>query len=529
MPRNTFDHPWMPARRLFEVSRVNKPTIKILLYTDAPRLVTKSRAGMFGLGQMIQHLQGHAPAFARLDIRWMSRYLANSPDAVNKLDTVLKTEFDTTGTYFDQVWFFGIHQINKTKPGLGLGGGTRESELTAAEVKALTTWMEEQQGGVLVTGDHANRSPDTAMVDDPGPACPDQNRKEQFLSLGRALGRCIPRAGLLRDWEGDPTGDPQRSHNTHTAVVGVMIEDAALQRDGNPQRIFHKLFDANGQPAENGDPHPLFFYSDGKSIEYLPDHMHEGAVVIPTPLDKNVWRANSQGFRPEPHLVATGMDSRRRKEVNLLAAYDGTALNCGRIVADSSWHHYFNINLENFRFPEPRDSPGDQIGQFYANLAVWLSPISKRKQMAESMVRWLANQPVVLEAFGPSRLDDRDAIRGTGNSALAVLKRVASPCEIHELLRMTLAAERRERFENHYLPDTEAALAALPSKALVLGYLVNHYALNTDEFPESTMTFNKEPGETRAIDLSGASELAFKQQRDQVVQTLRSAEEAIDT
>lgn len=517
-------NPRQEAQQLFQLSRIDKPTIKILLYTDAPKLVTRRRTGPFSLGRMIQHLEGHSPAFARFDIRLESRYRNNSFTADNKLHDLLEAEA-RAGAPFDQIWFFGIHQINKTSPNVGLGGGTRESELTAEEVTALTTWMEDHQGGVLVTGDHANERPPDAISEDPNPLCPDTTRSERFLSLGRALGRCIPRAGKMRDWEGDPTADRGHSFNTNVTVSGIRIDDPGLQRDRLPQQISLQLFDENGRPADIGQPHPLFFYRDERSIQFLPDHMHEGAIQVPPNLDdESIWKRNTHGFQPQPQIVATGIDADRGTRIGVIAAYDGTAVNVGRIVADSSWHHYFNINLENLMFPGLPDSPADQIGQFYANLAIWLCPTAKRQQMADAMVQWVANNPVVLEVFGPTATEKRSALLGTGGAALGVLKRVAAPCEIHELTLMTLSNERRQQVETVHFPEESAGLTALPSKELVFGYVVNRFSQKSKEFRLLEAANTNKFAEATHAESINASELAFRRQRREVTRALKAAE-----
>jgi len=106
-------------------------------------------------------------------------------------------------------------------------------------------------------------------------------------------------------------------------------------------------------------------------------------------------------------------------------------------VADSSWHHYVNINLKGFPHPAPPESNSDKIGQFYGNLAIWLAPMHKRRQMAQVMYRELAEYTLLLEQH-------TDPIR-TGENAYSVLRRSTSPCEIHELLR----ASRQQQFAQH--------------------------------------------------------------------------------
>lgn len=521
MTQDTSRNPRTNARELLEVGKIEKPRIKILLYTDTPEIVTRERLGAFGLGRMIDHLEGHTPVFARFDVRYESRYINNSLQANNMLDRLLSREAET-GQQFDQIWFFGLHQINRSGRSLMFGGGTPESELTTAESRALRIWMDDHQGGVLVTGDHANKRPTDANPDNSNELFPDQARNEPFIGLGRALGRGIVRAGELRVWEGDPTSLPGHVFNTHFVRRGIAITDTILEGDPFPQRISPTFFDDVGRPVENGGQrHPLFFYSDDQAIEFLPDHVHEGAVVVPDLSDEEIWRRNDAGFKPEPQVIAKGINADTGTTLPLLVAYDGTAVNRGRIVADSSWHHYFNDNLEGLLFPAPLNSPADQIGQFYANLGVWLCPIKKRQQMAELMTEWLVRHPVVLEGFGPVSTDELPELLGTGGAALALLKRVASPCEIHELLQMKVPEERRQKVETLHLPEETFLSSVFPSKQLLLGYIVNRFS----EEPSGSSKLASTGESAMAIRKPvTAAEQAFRRQQTEVVRTLQDAE-----
>jgi hypothetical protein len=522
MAQDTSHNPRTNARELFEVGKIEKPTIKILLYTDAPEIITREHFGAFGLGRMIDHLNGHSPVFARFDVRYESRYINNSLVANNTLDALLSREAET-GQQYDQIWFFGLHQINRVGRSLQFGGGTPESELTTDESRALRICMDEHQGGVLVTGDHANKRPPDAISENSNELFPDEARNEPFIGLGRALGRGIVRAGKLRVWEGDPTSLPGHTFNTHFIRRGIGMADTILEGDSFPQRISPTFFDDTGHPVDNGGQrHPLFFYRDDQAIEFLPDHVHEGAVVVPDLSDETIWERNPAGFKPEPQVIATGSNADTGATLPLLVAYDGTAVNRGRIVVDSSWHHYFNDNLEGLLFPASFNSLADQVGQFYANLGVWLCPIKKRQEMAHVMTDWLVRQPVVLEGFGPVSTEELPELMGTGSAALALLKRVASPCEIHELLQMKLPEERRQKVETLHLPEETVVSSVLPSKQLLLGYIVNRFSEESNGSSELAFTGAKELAMS-IREPESAAEQAFKRQQREIVLTLSDA------
>lgn len=469
-------------RELAGLMCLERPTIKILLYTDAPNDVVRESFGDFGLGHMISLLEGHAPAFAKLCIEWVSRSSDINHHADHKLTRVLKDDYD-------QIWFFGLHQVNKASVYLGLGGGGPESELDADEVQALRVWMD-KGGGVLMTGDHANLRPTDALLN-PNPPCPYLFGNDEFAGLGRALGRCVPRAGELRDWDGSPTsceGDSINTQFTLFTICGAKFQDQLLfQVDEKPQQLILPTFNEKGEDKLGGKPHPLFLYRDDCGpIQFFPDHLHEGQVVIPDSFPETVWLRNATTkIQPLPRVVAHGLDKRNGIKTDLLAAYDGSIAGVGRIVADSTWHHYFNVNLAGFLQPTDPDcplktGPGsaiDQIGQFYGNLALWLSPTAMRFRMAEAMFRWLAQHPHVMEEFVPRPEASIDEKMRAGVAARRLLVRGSSPCEIQELLNLTIPECYRhvEPFETLYFPKRGYNFTILPSQELLLGCVINKY------------------------------------------------------
>jgi hypothetical protein len=447
--------------------KAEKPTIKILLYTDDPEIAPTNDPGqLFGLGSMLDRLHAHAPSFAKIETTWISRNPDPDHHAANKLDTILKNQD------FDEIWFFGMHQSNTSRFSLGERRGGPESELNQSEVEALTEWMKIHQdgsggGGILMTGDHSNETPDNLLLGK-NSLCPDQIKDEPFLGLGRALGRCVPRAGSLRKWEGAPSYLPDDSFST--------IFKSGFQLDPFPQQLQLRSVNADGDPDPNGQPHPLFFYKQGRYIAVFPDHDHEGAVITPPEtanLNPEVWpvRANGQTLRPQ--VIAFGRDARRPDPLNIIATYNGDLSGVGRIVADSTWHHYMNVNLTSFPHPAPDGSESDQIGQFYGNLAVWLAPRYKRQQMAHAMLYQLALYTLLLEP-------NLDAER-TGASAQSVLERVASPCEIHESWQVYTPRSVVEFYEAHEVAS------GLPLRNLLLGSVLKlyHRVMFKDETAEA--------------------------------------------
>jgi hypothetical protein len=389
---------------------VEKPTINILLYTDSTQFSeSKAFIDYFGLGLMLERLKAHEPTFATLRTTVVNRNTTSHAD--NTLDAVLARES------FDEIWFFGFNQGNTS--------GEPQNELDANEVAALTNWMKgnaadgSEGGGVLMTGDHANPVPANLVANATGP-CGEVPSGEGFLGLGRAIGHCVPRAGMLRSWEGPPTF---RSWDSFSTLAGF-----GFQMDRTPQQLFLEKLNDDGDPDPAGEPHPLFFYQQDEFIEVFPDHAHEGAVITPDTLD-STWPSGANG-QTRPHVVARSTDGRNHNSLNALATYNGDLAGVGRIVADSTWHHYTNLNLRGFPHPAPEGSAADKIGQFYANLAVWLAPHHKRVQMGLAMSWQLAQYTLIQEP-------DSDT-QTLANSIQWLQNKSMSRCEAHELTQVLL-------------------------------------------------------------------------------------------
>src|SRR4029079_1824693 len=110
-----------------------KPTIKILLYTDDPRSITDGTK-LLGLSSMIERLKAHSPTFADLEVKWVSRSSTNDARADNKLNVVLEREVAENRPPLDEIWFFGLHQAN-TESGkfpFAIPRGGPENELEEA-------------------------------------------------------------------------------------------------------------------------------------------------------------------------------------------------------------------------------------------------------------------------------------------------------------------------------------------------------------------------------------------------------------
>ncbi|WP_143139126.1 hypothetical protein [Lentzea waywayandensis] len=417
-------HPWFPWY-------CPKPTVRILCYTDHPQ-VNFELAPDFGLRQLRDLIVSHNTFHANFDIDVLDRHAGGH--AKNLLTTDLLRNYD-------QVWLFGFEQCDRSS--------APHNELTDAEVAALDDWMgPAAQGGVLITGDHANPRPGDAT--DAG--------LDPLLNLGRALGHRVPRAGRLRRWEGlpsaDPSTDPRFTHNTQVPDgLGTPLDNLTLQDDAFPQRIRLTPYPI-GRPwpwlPVRHRPHPLFCGRSGP-IEVFPDHMHEGALAFPASYPEDEWPSGPHG-QLLPEVVAFGTDKRFARTYELVSAYDGTPASVGRIVADTTWHHYFNVNLRGFSAGPVRDA----IADFYVNLAVWLSPPALRHRMRCWFWWTLATHPAVQMVKG-------HRIPVLGRTAVDVLDGHAGQCLLTELTWP------------FHVPVEHRAKVPWPPDDVVIGGVVKHY------------------------------------------------------
>ena len=249
---------------------------------------------------------------------------------------------------YDQVWFFGARS-NPNDP----------ERLSDAELAIIARWMDTRQGGVFATGDHAD--------------------------LGSALCARLPRARSMRRWTTAaasnvvPMAVPQNSGpNRHDTLRKG--DDAYYtfndESDIYPMRLTLKRKPLNSWSPffAKSAPHPVMCGASGP-IDIMPDHPHEGWVTdeadIPLGLSfsfpgyaskpeyptvgghqekpETIAMAQVRGDHTEGRGGAGGSDRNKgpanAKTFGVVGAYDGHAVSVGRVVVDSTWHHWFDVNL----------------------------------------------------------------------------------------------------------------------------------------------------------------------------------------
>lgn len=352
-------------------------TIRILIYTDTIDTQSDDDEVAGGVSIMRRLMREKLKKIVNVDITVLNRH--DPAHAAKKLTCELLKQFD-------ELWVIGWGNTPNSSSFPAL-------ELTDDEVYDLSAWM--YRGGVMVTGDHSQPPP-------PYDSCKNFEHKD-LLARGFTLAHRIPRAGQLRVWKGPPTNcESSLELSDHHHTLGK--NDAGNGASPSENDAFPQLLE------EMQPPHFLFFYgldADGQPVQIrnFPDHQHEGNVIVPQTYDR-FWPPRP----PAPQVVAQGRDLRfpdAPRKYDLVMAYDGDAAGVGRIVADSSFHHFLNLNLrwmssmDAARNPVP-GTPLDQIAQFYANLALWLAPAKLREAIREELFFRASTHIIVLEALGNS-------------------------------------------------------------------------------------------------------------------------------
>ncbi len=287
------------------------------------------------------------------------------------------------------------------------------------EAEAVALFME-NGGGFFATGDHETH--------------------------GTALCQFIPRVRNMRRWlfgEPVPAGAPvspsavgaDRMDTIQPGRDGAFIFEN--QSDDIPQSIEPRWYEKDHGckfACSTGGryPHPLLCSPDGPVI-YLPDHMHEGICEVPDNLGGRSFTTGgktcleyppplSGGGPLAPEVVATGTvigghptpalnceihtpsDIRTESRTfGLIGAWDGHKAGRGRVVVDSTFHHFVNINLTGdyylsqvpgvapddqryFGFYVPDPNGGGRVPNkeyqlfqwYFRNIVYWLIPEKKR-------------------------------------------------------------------------------------------------------------------------------------------------------
>jgi len=432
------------------------PVLRILFVIDG-RIRLDKDPTQFGLGFVLDTLCDPSWNTVRVELSVATREESICDAARGDYDvryTGFKfTQPDFDGDAWDQVWFFADRPNEHD-------GGELDTDanilapyvLSDDEARTLAEWMD-RGGGVFATGDHG--------------------------VLGASLCHRIPRVRTMRRWkiaDGVPAVDGSRSNQTLQGQnpSGASEGDTLLQ----PIELVYSNAVHSMPFSFVSRPHPLLC-SDLGPIDHFPDHMHEGELVpdddvkldeslgilgytrpeypvaVPEILARAIGDIGPARRRPRPHIIAYGKTTNPRyleplaelsraasafafarqlpaKRFGLVSVYDGDVAGLGRVVCDSTWHHWLSINLAGIA--EANNADYRKMQAYYRNIALWLARPAQRGAMSLAAV-WR-----VLTLSGPMAFSGRRSPWEMGERALALLGGWLAPCWINELVVSQLNA-----------------------------------------------------------------------------------------
>ncbi len=453
LPRIEFDRlvPLFPRR----------PTVRILVVADTSVSFTND----FGVGRVVDLVRANADGYVRFEVD-LARLgedgsaLSVNPSPTGHQEKYLNFRFASRhgGNLviddYDQLWCFGFAPGND--------GSTSDDNVWASpyrstpeDLAALTTWMN-AGGGVLAMGDHHY--------------------------LGAAMCAEIPRVRSMRRWTNaqnvPPIGGTDR-HDTNRPMNPaqdaaqtpdpVVIPSFPAQEDGVPQPVDWKGYETGWPvfPNRSRRPHPVLCGGSLGVIDVLPDHPHEGWVFEEDEIDLAATYAfdgvsgdeypTVAGGQPAPEVIAWGTtlpdppywhgkgDS-PAKRFGLIGAYDGDAADVGRVLVDSTWHHWMDVNLLGLEAEAP-DTEFRKIVRYFRNCAVWLARAEQRQQMLVYSVFW---STVLASTF--EDMNRRHSIWELGGFSIDVIGRHTSDCLVRDWLRPWLDPELVRWLEHPPVP-----------------------------------------------------------------------------
>jgi len=421
------------------------------------------------------------PWWARFEFTKAHRLEAtpNYPDTVEGTTPGFENFTFSPGSLdsFDQLWLFG-HE-----------GAFQSSVLNHGEQNVVHDFMNDG-GGVLAMGDHED--------------------------LGAGLCGDIIRVSSMRTWFyqsppprlGMPKAPPIKGPGANSTVAAGPYSG---ESDWKPQTIFpvYRYSHPSWDPwTRLSYPHPILCGPRG-AITVLPDHIHEGACFDP---DLSVFSAHyPNGFAPE--IIAHGISAYPTptplpfataasnspttpyapRSFGLVSVWDGQDPRAGgergRVVVDSTWHHWFNNNLGGFRYIERNVPEYRDILCYFRNVAVWLASTSRQTQMRRSALVGAMLTPTMIELTSTLRDYQPARFYEIGEAAKQALGRIAPACQAGKWWHDWLIAETevslrhvldKPRDDHNGIDVMQAAVVDLVTKTMA-GAMFNAVAIRINE------------------------------------------------
>lgn len=393
--------------------------------------------GWFGLSEFMRSITSHAPGAPRVEATKAHR----DTDARNAADLV-NFRFDQHDlAQWDVILLFGVATEGDTA-----------AVMTGDELAALAAFMD-AGGGVFATGDHED--------------------------LGVALNGRVPRVRSMRKWyypDPGPLGEPaappglgsDRIETTQPTGPGtaVLFDN---QSDDVPQPLELRYYTQQSLVFwQETFPHPLLCGRHGP-LTVMPDHMHEGEVIEPWDVDATLtfsgkdfveYPAGPGGDRPLPEIVAWGrtvaetnitqphhlsdpVHIATARRFGVVGAYDGHRAGVGRVAVDSTWHHFFDINLigdpavdvtnpkhEGFNATTDGQRTLEDIRGYFRNLVTWLAPPGVLARMFAGTAWWALHRQPLAMLVHAGHWDSQRDLMSIGAHALRTILGEVPPCAV---------------------------------------------------------------------------------------------------
>ncbi len=291
---------------------------------------------------------------------------------------------------YSQLWLFGAKGFGADK--------TKKSSLEPEEIAGIKKLMDTNKLGVFATGDH--------------------------YDIGTPLCGDIPRVRFMRRWRTstDESGEEKNMLPKEAGVTSILTHSPSLviggfsdeDDDPTPKRIWtssYKKAEGKYVPLYS---HPVCFHPYLYRIGYLPDHMHEGVCTDAQLTDDNYSEheeikkdfnndlSKCQIVAWSVHQIPSPTEPKKPEFHPCISVYDADGV--GRIVTDSTFHHWIYKNIKGFQQTSNQTLAWQHVRQYPRSVAAFLARIEEPENEAARIAIKLRIKSRVNSALARFRL-----------------------------------------------------------------------------------------------------------------------------
>lgn len=406
---------------------------------------------------------------------------------------------------YDQIWIFGIN-----------GGAF---SLSNAEVAVVSEFMN-GGGGVFATGDHASlgRALSGSLPrirhmrewrDAAAGGVPMGTESNASLAVNRIDTVVNPGSNNLYEFVDQSDDIPQRIYPNYRVTDTDGSAGSAWQATVSPLLMLPGALTIR----RSSDASPPAGFS--KDIDVLPDHPHESVCydVTSAAILGGAYDVGGQNF-PEFQPNASAPRQRvgadiaayavsggrsvfngvwkppvRPRMFGVISAYDGRLAQAypgksqrpGRIVCDSTWHHFVNINLDGTGSGRTGLGTGsgagfvpsaalEKIYSYYRNIVSWLQPANRIWcSIFWDLVAVRMNSALLEELLEVDRLVNWRDLVGLGREAKNLVALVHGEEAVRDQILGLLASEERTQKAADLLMSDSLAASSLDPEEVIDG------------------------------------------------------------